>query len=273
MPLPSRLLLAIATTAALASAVTAAAPRRPALDQVVEAASPDRLHPANATASRHPVRTAKASGPTDDDVGDSGSFGRNVRWLGLASAEVQVTTSACDPASTDPCQVIPAPAGHFAFSDVARIRLPADATHSLLCYWFSPLLSVTYENPTASDQLALLQYTPTVTIENAVLADPSLVDPTTGAPFGGHLLASMSSSQRINQPLPPGMGFTNTTRGSSVCIAGLLSRRQLVESYGLSDAQAEAFFHNPTTLRFNVSGNLRYVSEAQLYFGLRIVGD
>ena len=114
---------------------------------------------------------------------------------------------------------------------------------------------------------------PTVTVENPVLDDPTLIDPTTGVPFGGHLLTSMTSSQRINTPLPAGFGYTDITRLSSVCMAGLLSRKQLMESFGHSASQADAFFHNPTTLRLNVSGSLRYVSDAQLYFGLRVVGD
>jgi hypothetical protein len=271
MPKSSPRLLVLAS-AVLVSLAAGAATRRPSLDQIVEATSADRVR-THASPHAATVRTTKTGGPTDDDVGDSDSFGRDVRWLGLAAGEVNVTTTACDPASTDPCQVIASPGGHFAFSDIARIHLPAGATHSLLCYWFSPLLTVTYSNPSDTAQLALLQYSPTVTVENPVLNDPSLIDPTTGAPFGGHLLTSMTSSQRINTPLPAGMSFTNTTRLSSVCIAGLLSRKQLVESFGLSDSQADAFFHNPTTLRLNVSGNLRYVSDAQLYFGLRIVGD
>ncbi|HSR65667.1 MAG TPA: hypothetical protein VLM17_08730 [Xanthomonadaceae bacterium] len=254
---------------AFVSLVSGAAARRPTVDQIVEATSADRVL-THAAPPRHAA--GKSSAPTDAEVGDSDSFGRNVRWLGLAAGQVNLTTGTCDPASPDPCQVL-APPGRFAFSDIARIQLPAGATHSLLCYWFSPLLAITYDNPTAATQLALVQYTPTVTVENPVLDDPALVDPTTGAPFGGHLLTSMTSSQRINTPLPAGVNYTDVTRLSSVCIAGLLSRKQLAESFGLSPSQVDAFFHNPTTLRLNVSGTLRYVSDAQLYFGLRVVGD
>jgi hypothetical protein len=268
MPKQSRLPFALLSLA-FVSLIAGAAVRRPSADQIVEATSADRVH--TNVAPSH-VRAGKTGVPTDDEVGDSDSFGRNVRWLGLAAGEVNVTTGTCDPASTDPCQVL-TPTGHFAFSDIARIQLPAGATHSLLCYWLSPLLTITYNNPTDATQLALMQYSPTVTVENPVLDDPTLIDPTTGAPFGGHLLTSMTSSQRINTPLPAGMSFTNTTRLSSVCIAGLVSRKQLTDSFGLSATQADAFFHSPTTLRLNVSGTLRYVSDAQFYFGLRIVGD
>ena len=67
-------------------------------------------------------------------------------------------------------------------------------------------------------------YTPTVTIENSVLDDPSLIDPTTGLPFGGQLLTGMTSSQHFDMPLPATTHITERTRDSAVCIAGLISR-------------------------------------------------
>ena len=271
MPKP-RLSLVLLGVAFVSLAAGAAA-HRPTADQIVEATSADRVR-THAAPSRHTsAKAGKTGAPTDAEVGDADSFGRNVRWVGLAAAQVNVTTGTCDPASTDPCQVISPGGGSFAFSDIARIQLPAGATNSLLCYWFSPFLTITYDNPTAATQLALVQYSPTVTVENPVLNDPSLIDPTTGVPFGGHLRTSMTSSQRINTPLPAGLSYTDMTRLSSVCIAGLVSRKQLTDAFGLTASQADAFFHNPTTLRLNVSGSLRYVSDAQLYFGLRVVGD
>jgi hypothetical protein len=100
-----------------------------------------------------------------------------------------------------------------------------------------------------------------------------LIDPTTGAPFHGSLLTSMTSSERIETPLAPGMQLFQRTRDSSVCMAGLLSRKALVETYGLTDSQADNFFRQPTTIRLNVSGSSRYIASAQFVFGLRIVGD
>jgi hypothetical protein len=199
-----------------------------------------------------------------------------VTWLGLTSAFINLDP-ACPPPSgpDDLCQTLappPAPT-NFHFVDAARIVLPAKATHSLLCYWFSPVLSITYDNPTAAPVIARLRYTPTLTVENPVLADPALIDPTTGAPFAGSLLTSMTSSESLEMPLPAGVQFTQRTRDSAVCMAGLLSRRALTETYGLTGAQADEFFKQPTTVRMNVAGSAQYVSAANLIFGLRIVGD
>jgi hypothetical protein len=249
--------------------------RGPALDAV----SPDLpLTPQQRRLSAHAgVKVAVpriATTVTDAEVGDSDSFGRNVTWLGVTSAFVNIG-SPCDPADPTPCQdLLPAGAAtSFAFNDAAHINLPAKASHSLLCYWFSPVLSVQYDNPGAAAVVARLSYSPTLTVENPVLADPALIDPTTGVAFNGSLLTSMTSSEHIEVPLAPGMQLFQRTRTSTVCMAGLLSHKALVENYGLTATQADNFFKSPTTIRLNVSGSSRYVSAASFVFGLRIVGD
>jgi hypothetical protein len=212
---------------------------------------------------------------SDDDVGDSDSFGRNVKWLGLASMNVTLTSDCSDPSIGPGCQVLN-PAGvvtAFHFDDLAHISLPANASHSLLCYWLSPVLTTTYSNPTGVNTVGFLRYSPTLTIENPVLDDPSLIDPTTGLPFAGRLITGMTSSERLEVPLPAGTTFTQRTRDSAVCIAGFMSRRQLVETYGLTDAQAKEFFKQPTVVRMNIAGTSRFISEADMIFGFRIVGD
>jgi hypothetical protein len=221
-----------------------------------------------------PKSTAKA-GPTEAEVGDIDSFGRAVKWLGVADMSVTLTD---DCSGADPeggCQVLaPAPAvTSFSFEDLGRITLPEKAANSLLCHWFSPVLDVAYANPTAAPVVARLQYQPTLTVENPVLATPGLVDATTGLPFGGRLSTSMTASERFAVPLPPGLALSERQRDSAVCIAGFLTRKSLVEVYGLSEAQAKEFFKQPTTVRLNISGSAQYVDFASLYFGLRIVGD
>lgn len=232
-----------------------------------------------AKASAKSSDAARAAAPTVDDVYDVDSFKREVIFLGLTSAFVTLeeTCPPPDPAFPDQfCQPLnPTPGAFTAFSynDMARIKLPGKSANSLLCYWFSPVLSANYFNPTASRVTAQLRYSPTLTVENPVLDDPALIDPTTGAPFGGRLLTSMTASEIFQTPLEPGVSFTERTRDSAVCMAGLLSKRALTETYGLTEAQAKEFFKQPTTIRLNVTGNARYVAFAGLTFGLRIVGD
>jgi hypothetical protein len=263
--------------AALALASQSAYARQSELQryEVLDAVSgdiPAAQHRSNAIAGK---TTPGLAGVTDADVGDSDSFGRNVKWLGLASMNVTLSNDCSDPSLGPGCQVLN-PAGavtSFHFEDLAHITLPANSAHSLLCYWLSPFLNITYDNPTASSVIGSLHYSPTLTIENPVLDDPSLIDPTTGLPFSGKLLTGMTSSERLDVPLPASTSFTQRTRDSAVCIAGFMSRRQLVETYGLTDAQAKEFFKQPTVVRMNIAGTSRFISDAELIFGFRIVGD
>lgn len=210
---------------------------------------------------------------TVEDVGDVDSFGRNLRWLGVTQSNAALTSD-CSTWTGPGCQVItPGTFTTFSFTDLARIRLPPKATKSLLCYWLSPLVTVSYQNSGATPVNALLRYAPTLTIENPVLDDPALIDPATGLPFGGRLETSMTSSEFYEVPLAPGTAFTQRSRDSAVCIAGFLSKRSLVDNYGLTEAQANAFFQEETMVRMNLNGAVNHVTSANFVFGLRIIGD
>ena len=270
--------------AAFASIAVFAQKGGPSRDEIIEAVSPDlpaaparQSFALKASGSVAKEDSSGAAAPTVEEVGDVDSFGRDVVWLGLTSTFINLDeTCPVDPGNPDElCQALaPAPGfTSFNFQDAARITLPGKSTDSLLCYWFSPVLTVNYSNFGATRVIGRFRYTPTLTVENPVLDDPALIDPTTGAPFGGQLLTSMTSSESYQVPLEPGVAFTERTRDSAVCIAGLLSKRSLIENYGLTEAQAKQFFKEPTTIRMNVSGSAQYVGFASLVFGLRVVGD
>jgi hypothetical protein len=284
-------LIGLAIAAALASVGVYAQQGSLSKHDVIEAVSPDL--PAGPpsqrlaqTARNVPIAKAgafkgddakAARAPTEEDVYDVDSFKRDVVWLGLASAFINLDgTCPTDPANPDElCQVLaPAPAfTPFTFDDAARITLPGKSANSLLCYWFSPVLNVNYANAGTTRTYGRFRYTPTLTIENPVLDDPALVDPTTGAPFGGQLLTSMTASESYVVPLEGGVNFTERTRDSAVCMAGFVSKKALIESYGLTEAQAKEFFKQPTTIRLNVTGSAQNVGFASMVFGLRVMGD
>lgn len=239
---------------------------------VAVAPAPARLAPALPVAD-----TIAARPPTVEEVGDVDSFGRPVRWLGVTQMNVDLDTSCPgDAIPNTACAVLnPSPAATtFQFDELASIVLPPKAADSLLCYWFSPYLTIQYNNATASPVVARLRYQPVLTIENEVLANPALVDPTTGLPFNGRLTTGMTSSERFEVPLPAATGIVSQQRDSATCIAGFLTRRSLVQVYGLSEAQARQFFRKRTTVRMGLRGGFaQHVESASLVFGLRIVGD
>lgn len=254
------------------------------VEQAERAAGADLLQPPPGQAKqvRGPVQRLAAPGaainaaaPSIDDVGDVASFGRNVRWLGIRQMTVDLAaTCPPDPFDGFVCQEL-APSGvtTFQFQDVARFTLPAKASKSILCHWFSPILQLSWSNPGATPELGTLTYSPMLTIENPVLDDPTLINPQTGLPFGGSLLTGMTASERIVVPLSPGMAYDEVRRDTATCIAGFISHRGLMESFGLSEAQAREFFKKPTVVRMNIRGSVTHLAEARLAFGLRILGD
>ncbi len=283
-PISVAITLAVAATLAYASGrlVTRTAPATSAAEATATApAASSRSSAATyplTGGARAGASAKKSKGPTADEVGDVDSYGRDVRWLGLASAFVSVSQYCADIWVDDPaanCQPITdvSATTSFTFNDIAHISLPAGATNSLLCYWFSPRVVARFENPGVAAAVGRYTYNPTLTVENPVLSNPGLIDQTTGAPFGGQLLTAMSASENVQMVVQPGLPFTQSLRDSAVCQAGLISKTQLIQTYGLTASQADDFFDNPTTVRLNVTGSSRLVSDLFYTFGLRIVGD
>ena len=252
-------------------------------DVLIEKSSPDLLPMAKMRAAALKSLSLARPGagaaalPTIEEVGDVDSFARSVTWLGLTQGYVTLTHGACPtPAEADaPCVALNAAPATTSFSleDIARVVLPAKASNSLLCHWFSPALTVTYQNTGGTPVVARLNYNPTLTVENEVLNDPALIDPTTGVAFGGKLRTSMTASERFEVPLAAGMVLSSRERDTATCIAGFINKRTLVGTFGLSEAQARQFFRKKTTIRMNISGFTHYVDEANMVLGLRIVGD
>ncbi|NZA25605.1 hypothetical protein H0E84_04355 [Luteimonas sp. SJ-92] len=226
--------------------------------------------------------TGAARAVTPEDVYDVDSFGRTLKWLGTAQMNIALAPACGPPLPGDTvggacAELLPSPATtSFAFEDVARITLPKNAAHSLLCHWFSPWLGITYRNPNPPGGAAVvgrLWYQPTLTIENPVLDDPTLIDPGTGLPFNGRLTTSVSNTEILEVPLPGGVQISSRERDTATCIAGFVTRQRLVDNYGLTEQQARQFFKRSTTIRMNISGSAQYVDSADMVFGLRVIGD
>ena len=134
------LILAIAAGLGLAGAIAYAA-NRGAIAPVFAKPTPAATAPvfeADASVATRAVRsdpiytaTRPAAPPTNAQVGDAASFGRNVRWLGMSVAKGALVTSDCaavhreDPSVQ--CQQVTdyAVDTAFAFTDLGRIELPA----------------------------------------------------------------------------------------------------------------------------------------------------
>lgn len=220
---------------------------------------------------------AAAAAVTDEEVGDADSFGRNIKWLGLVAGSIRLASD-CTPLPGDPpdegcVELSPAPAStSFQVDDIDRITLPARASHSLLCHWQTPIVNYSASNSTGSPQTFQLRAQPVYRIESEVLNEPGLINPGTGLPYAGVLELSLPAIYRSGTRAPGDEEFEVIT-GTRMCIASLLKQSSLVSNYGLSPAQARRFFRRPITIHFGISGQVRLVDDAQIYFGTRFVGD
>ena len=269
----------IAASAITATTLASGATPRPALET-----SPDVLKsaPAKRSLARAtplvlaPGAIAAAAAPTVEEVGDADSFGRNVTYLGLAQTLAVTIIDDCtgsDPAIERCIVANPAPSStSFDEADLATINLPAKATKSLICFGVTPFISVNWENSTASTQLARFTASASIIIENEVLDDPALIDPGTGLPFGGQLALGLSTWHNQHSIAPGEFESENSSQTRS-CIAGIVSKRALVENFGLSETQATQFFKKPMTINFGARGSVQSTNFSSYFYGIRLYGD
>ncbi len=257
---------ATADTVVVSPAITTVATQAPAVEQEVE-------QQARALEARI-ERQARAL-----DVGDADSFGRPVRWLGYLSTKGVQLRDDCTPMPGDPadmqCMQIDGPSGsgYSEFRDMTRMTLPGGSLNSVLCPWLSPSMGGTFGNllPYDNREASLTLY-PSLTLESEVLRKLSLVNPDTGQPMDG-TLELLGSSSRMSLLLDSGERLNQVHTSSRTCIGGQLTRRTLVEYYGLTDHQVDRVFARPITLRLNMAVVANGLMSGYASYGVRFVGD
>ncbi|PRH81459.1 hypothetical protein [Arenimonas caeni] len=216
-----------------------------------------------------------AAAPTVEEVGDADSFGRNAKWRGLMSGFAYLSTD-CTPAPGDPAdplcvQLSPSPGfTTFTVPDVAAITLPGKSAETFLCHNQTPVVSVRFVNDQPTRQQYRFQLTPSYRIESEVLQ--GLNDPGTGDPYNGAIEVNLAAIVDTGY-LEPGDNVFKLYTQSRGCIAGLVSKNNLTNGYGLTEAQARQFFRKPITIRMTLQGNARMVDSASMTLGLRLTGD
>jgi hypothetical protein len=240
---------------------------------------------AQSRALRQEAQQAKveAAAAVGSEVGDAASFGRNARYIGLMSSGTIYLTEFAEECVDDPefpfgpddhCVVLnPQPTvTNFDFPDVARMVIPAKASNSLFCHWQTPIASTFLANGTGAQFNARIVYNPYYSFENPVLADPALINPVTGLPFGGKIDTSLPGirHQLTLQPNESYLGRDDETRA---CIAGMISKLQLMQTYGLTEAKANEFFKKDTIVTMGISGQAQGVISSSIINNVRWLGD
>jgi hypothetical protein len=232
-------------------------------------------------AARKEIRLARIEATAaGSEVGDPDSFGRNVKYIGSMQSGNVIVQGDCtpDPAfplgPDDRCIATnPAPGlTPINVTDIGRVVIPGRATHSIICHWQTPIVIFGFANDTGVFQDdARFVATPTYTIQNEVLNDPALIDPMTGAPFGGEFTVGLGGIRR-ERSLQPGESQVEREAGTRVCIGGVVSA-QMLRGFGLSDAQVTEFFKKDTVITMNMTGQAKLVEFANIIYGTRFVGD
>ncbi len=219
---------------------------------------------------------AHAQGRDEGSI-DPYSFGHHARWIGLGQTQTVLLAADCSaPPEGARCVTLnPAPqATNFDERDLGRITIPAASSQSMVCHLTSPIWSYQFNNTTGVPQPnAVLRIQPYITVESEVLNDPALIDPRTGAPYGGRFEDAMPGQLRESRSLAPGERHMRQEMYTRACIAGILSRANLQGFDGLTDQQVRRFFNSPITLRLHLRGTTRLVDSADLLYGLRLLGD
>jgi hypothetical protein len=217
-----------------------------------------------------------AQAQTVEEVGDADSFGRDVIHLGLASIDPFYLHPDCidELAAGLECQIpLAAPAAtEFAATASDAIQLPARVSNSLLCFAITPTVNRTFRNDSTVASQALLATRALLTLESPVLQNPALINPDTGLPFGGKIDVTLVTHSE-SRLLAPGFFDTNLSSSSRVCQGALISKRMLVDRYGLSQSQATGFFNNRITLRIGMSGTAKSVMAMIHTYAIRLYGD
>lgn len=240
-------------------------------------ASPDYLQ------ARKDMQAARieAAPPITATVGDADSFNRHVKYIGLISSGFILVQNDCSPDATGPlgpedhCVVTnAAPAiTNFTINDAGRVLIPAKTANSLFCHNQTSIVTYSFGNDTGVYQPnARIVLTPNYTIQNAALNDPSMIDPTTGLPFNGQLNLGLAGIRHARS-LQPGEHQTERDNTTRACIAGLISKQNLKDGFGLTDAQVKTFFNSDSIITMNIVGQAQLVDFATINYGTRFYGD
>jgi hypothetical protein len=269
--------LVAASAIALATITAGAAPARSTVtEQSLDLLRPKQLRAPRSSESLLLSASATSAAPTVTDVGDADSFGRYVKYIGLAQTQAVVIQSDCS--GSDPtlerCIVANAAPALTTFNEtgLATINLPAQATKSLICFTLTPFISLSWTNNLSVPATARFNAAASITIDNEILADPALIDPTTGLPFGGSLTLSLST-WNDSHSIQPGEFENKSFQQTRACIAGIVGKRALVENFGLSATQATDFFKKPMTLHFGSRGAVGMSELTNYFYGIRLYGD
>jgi hypothetical protein len=223
-----------------------------------------------------------AGPPSAADVGDAESFGHAALYMGAASGFVQLGAT-CSPSPTpvppatandSQCFVLaPQPAiTNFTANDILRIKLPKKATRTIIYPALNFFVDYQLKNDSGADQdPAFFNFTAELVIESDALLDPSIIDPQTGNPANGKLIAGFGYTYRDNRSMKD--GDRQRLRETLVRVGNAGINKAALVAGGLSQTVVDNLFASAMTIRMNVTGSARFLTDANVTCNMRLFGD
>lgn len=224
----------------------------------------------------------RAAPPSAADVGDAESFGHAALYMGAASGFVTLSPS-CTPAPTpvppatandNQCfNLNPAPAiTSFDAMDICRIKLPKKATRTIIYPALNFFIDYQLENSSGVTQpTAFFNFSANLTIESDVLLDPSVIDPQTGLPAAGKLQFQFGYTFRDNRSMKD--GDRQRLHETLVRVGNAGINKAALVAQGLPQSVVDDLFASAMTVRMNISGSAKFVTDASITGNLRLFGD
>lgn len=223
--------------------------------------------------------------PTAADVGDAETFGHPALYLGATSGFQNLAPAGDCPAPTatpspvpngdsfcDELNATPTTTTTFQHANICRINLPKKATRNVIYPALNVFLNYQLRNLTASDEQGLFSFTAGVTIVSDALNGPDCIDANTSAPCGGKLTLLFNYTFRDDRNMHP--NDRQRFREVLVRVGNTgLTRQQLHESFGLTNATVDALFAGPMSVQLDLSGSARMLTDANITCNMRLFGD
>ena len=211
--------------------------------------------------------------------GDPDSFGQNVKFMGVVITGVVYLDQTCifgpgELLPEDRCIVLNAAPGATTFDvkDIGRITLPANSSKDILAFNGSHNRNYQFFNQTGIAQpSAFFHYIPYITIESDALKDPRAVDPQTNLPLNGKWEIGLSASTGVDRSLAINERIRDGSSYSRTCV-NCLSKTFFVES-GIPADVIDRMYHGPITIRLNLRGSAKLVSDGVMFYAMRFFGD
>jgi hypothetical protein len=207
-----------------------------------------------------------------DPLGDTDSFGTNVKFAGSVTTGTVTFMQDCQTTPVPQCFKV---AGNtlisYDFRDLGRINFPPNTFQNIIYPQIRNSLEYSFLNSTSQNLYTLFWYDPYITILSPVLSDPALINPLGGQPFNGKIDIPLSGKHFQNTLVANGV-FSVTENVSPVVTNGF-NKKFFMNTYGLSQAAVDNIFAGKLEIRLNMRGKVRSLDSGFAGHSIRFLGN